>query len=160
MCSPPVLTFGTLSGIFPTPGSMCGEHSSLHRSTTINNCPIPRLWAQGEVRTVNNAQERTARTVHILQRSDGRKVGTSMRRGASPMGFYRRLPDVYPIFHPFFPRRAEGLCATSPLFSHIFGSRRALCASSLLIISEVEPRASSLRSATPSPLLPVLHHVQ
>ena len=65
----------------------------------------------------------------------------ALRNIAHPKGYTRRLPDVYPIFHPFLPGGKEALCAEDPLFPHTFRTREP----SLRLISvtnlRVEPRA-------------------
>jgi len=75
-----------------------------------------------------------------------------MRRGASHrVFFYRRLPDVYPIFLILSPRGAEGLCAELPTIVHTLGRRKALSAPRYLINLRVEPRASSPPHRAPVP---------
>ena len=60
----------------------------------------------------------------------------------------------------FLPGCPEGLCAELPSVHHTLRVLGGLSAPHTLTILSLEPRASSPRTVTQSPLLPVLHQVR
>ena len=74
-------------------------------------------------------------------RMDGSR-NTPLRNMARPMGFYRGLPEIYPIFIRFLPEDTEQLCAGQYTFSHTLEDQEASYPLFYHINHGVEPRAS------------------
>ena len=69
----------------------------------------------------------------------------TLRNIPVPYCIYLGLPDIYPIFHPLSPGRAEQQCAELSNNCHTWEEREDSAQRFLLIIPRLEPRAPSLR---------------
>ena len=67
---------------------------------------------------------------------------TTLRNIPVSMGNTRRLPEVYPIFHPFLAGKRLELCASAPNNSHTSKDLRGLYAPHTLLISDQSPGLS------------------